>query len=58
MRRYRAIWAAQVAFSFMLVGPRFSDMKLLGYGCAFEQATHALRQPATTPPLPEDQFSY
>jgi len=45
-----------VGISFM--GPRFSDMKLLGFGYAFAQATHALRQPASTPPLPGDQFSY
>ena len=40
------------------IGQRFNDMKLLGYGYAFEQATHALRQPVTTPPLPGDKFSY
>jgi amidase len=39
-------------------GPAYSDMRLLAYGYAFEQATHALRQPATTPPLPGDRFTY
>jgi amidase len=40
------------------IGPDFSEMKLLAFGYAFEQATHALRQPATTPPLPGDRFTY
>ena len=40
------------------VGPEFSDMKLLAFGYAFEQATHTLRQPATTPPLPGERFTY
>lgn len=40
------------------IGPEFSDMKLLALGFAFEQATHALRQPVTTPPLPGDRFTY
>jgi len=40
------------------IGPAYSDMKLLAYGYAFEQATHALRQPTTTPPLPGDRFTY
>jgi amidase len=40
------------------IGPAYSDVKLLAYGYAFEQATHALRQPATTPPLPGDRFTY
>jgi amidase len=39
-------------------GPEFSEMKLLAFGYAFEQATHALRQPATTPPLPGDRFTF
>jgi len=33
-------------------------MKLHAFGYAFEQATHALRQPATTPPLPGDRFTF
>jgi amidase len=40
------------------IGPAYSDMRLLAYGYAFEQATHALRQPTTTPPLPGDRFTY
>ena len=40
------------------VGRDFSDMRLLALGYAFEQATHALRQPAATPPLPGDRFAY
>jgi len=39
-------------------GPQFSDMKLLAFGFAFEQATHALRQPVITPCLPGDKFNY
>ena len=39
------------------IGPEFAEMKLLAFGYAFEQATHALRQPATTPPLPGDRFT-
>jgi amidase len=40
------------------IGPAYSDTKLLAYGYAFEQATHALRQPRATPPLPGDRFTY
>ena len=40
------------------VGREFSDVKMLAYGYAFEQATHALRQPAATPPLPGERFTY
>lgn len=40
------------------IGPEFSDMKLLALGYAFEQATKALRQPATTPSLPGDRFTF
>jgi amidase len=40
------------------IAPAYSDMRLLAYGYAFEQATHALRQPTTTPPLPGDRFTY
>lgn len=45
-----------VGVSFL--GPEFSDQRLLGYGFAFEQRARALRQPATTPPLPGDRFDY
>jgi amidase len=38
--------------------PEFTDMKLLGLGFAFEQATHLLREPASTPELPGEQFTY
>lgn len=37
-------------------GPAFSEPKLLGYGFDFEQATHAIRTPATTPVLPGEQL--
>jgi amidase len=37
-----------------LLGPAFSDGKLLGYGYDFEQATHAIRLPKHTPALPSD----
>ena len=40
------------------VGPEFSDVKLLAFGYAYEQADHALRQPVTTPPLPGERFTY
>jgi len=39
-------------------GPAFSEPKLLAYGYAFEQATHALRQPVNTPSLPGEKFTY
>ena len=39
-------------------GPQFTDTKLLGLGYAFEQATHALRQPVTTPALAGERFGY
>jgi amidase len=45
-----------IGISFL--GPAYSDMRLLAYGYAFEKATHSLRQPATTPPLPGDRFTY
>lgn len=45
-----------VGISFL--GPEFSEQKLLGYGFAFEQKARALRQPATTPPLPGDRIDY
>lgn len=40
------------------IGSEFSDVKLLAFGYAYEQATQALRQPTTTPPLPGDHFTY
>ncbi|GHH60243.1 MULTISPECIES: amidase [Gammaproteobacteria] len=45
-----------VGISFL--GPASSESRLLGYGFAFEQKTHALRQPAQTPPLAGDRFTY
>jgi amidase len=45
-----------VGISFL--GPEFSDQKILGLGFAFEQETHSLRQPPSTPLLPGDQFVY
>lgn len=35
-----------------LLGPAFSEARLLGLGYAFEQATRARRDPVTTPALP------
>ena len=40
------------------IGPEFTEMKLLAFGYAFEQATRAFRQPVTTPPLPGDRFTF
>jgi len=40
------------------IGPEFGEMKLLAFGYAFEQMTHAFRQPATTPPLPGDRLTF
>lgn len=45
-----------VGVSFL--GPASSEQTLLGYGLAFERQTRALRQPATTPPLPGERFDY
>jgi amidase len=45
-----------VGISFL--GPEFTEQKLLGFGFAFEQKTHGLHQPVTTPPLSGDQFTY
>jgi amidase len=39
-------------------GPAFSEAKLLGYGYDFEQATHAIRMPRTTPALAGDRLKY
>ena len=40
------------------IGPEFAEMKLLAFGYALEQAAHAFRQPATTPPLSGDRFIF
>jgi amidase len=45
-----------VGVSFL--GPAFSEQRLLGYGFAFEQQAHGLRQPKTTPPLAGDRFAF
>ncbi|MDR3416171.1 MAG: amidase family protein [Nevskia sp.] len=45
---------AGLPVSISILGPAFSDGKLLGYGYDFEQATHALRLPKYTPALPGD----
>ena len=39
-------------------GPAWSEPKLLGYGYDFEQATHAIVLPRTTPALPADIITY
>jgi amidase len=39
-----------VTISFL--GAAFSEGRLLALGYAFEQATHAIRMPLSTPPLP------
>ena len=52
------VTSAGLPVGISFIGPAFSDMRLLAYGYAFEQATHALRQPRTTPPLPGDRFTY
>lgn len=44
-----------VGVSFL--GSEFSEQRLMGYGFAFEQRTRALREPATTPPLPADRVN-
>ena len=45
--------ALPVGISFM--GPAFSEPKLIALGYSFEQSTHALSRPVTTPPLPNAQ---
>ena len=40
------------------IGDAFSEARLLGYAYAFEQATHAIVAPASTPALPGESFSY
>jgi len=46
--------ASGLPVSISILGPAFSDGKLLGYGYDFEQATHALRLPKNTPVLASD----
>ena len=42
--------------SISILGPAFSDGKLLGYGYDFAQATHGLHLPKYTPELPSDHL--
>jgi amidase len=39
-------------------GQAWSEPKILAIGYAYEQATHALRQPVNTPSLPGESFTY
>jgi len=39
-------------------GPAYSEPKLLAYAYAYEQATHHLVSPGTTPALPGEKFDY
>ncbi len=41
-----------------LLGPRFSEARLIGYAYDFEQATKAIRLPKNTPALKSDKISY
>ena len=43
-----------VTISFL--GQAFSEPKLIGYAYDFEQATHAIAEPKTTPALPSDKL--
>jgi amidase len=45
-----------VTLSFM--GTAFSEARLLGYAYAFEQVSHAIVPPSTTPALPGESFVY
>jgi amidase len=45
---------AGLPITISILGPAFSDGKLLGYGYDFEQATHARRLPKFTPALASD----
>jgi amidase len=45
-----------VTISFL--GRAFDEPRLIGYGYAFEQATHAIRLPKFTPPLKGDVLTY
>lgn len=39
-------------------GPAFSEPKLLAYAYSYEQATHHMVYPSTTPPLPGEKFEF
>lgn len=39
-------------------GPAYSEPTLVGLGYSFEQATQVRRPPATTPPLPGEEFEF
>lgn len=39
-------------------GPAFSEPKLLAYAYSYEQATHHIVSPSTTPALPGEKFDY
>lgn len=41
-----------------LIGPAFSEAKLIGYAYEFEQTTKAIRLPKNTPALKTDTISY
>ncbi|PTY07882.1 glutamyl-tRNA amidotransferase [Opitutaceae bacterium EW11] len=45
-----------VSLSFF--GPAYSEAKLIGYAYDFEQATHGIALPKTTPLLPEDALPF
>ncbi|MFT4046280.1 MAG: amidase family protein [Solimonas sp.] len=47
---------AGLPVSISILGPAFSEAKLLGYGYDFEQATHELRLPKYTPALASDRL--
>jgi amidase len=48
--------AAGLPVTISILGPAFSDGKLLAYGYDFEQATHAWRLPKYTPALASDRI--
>jgi len=48
--------ASGLPVTISILGPAFTDGKLLGYGYDFEQATHALRLPKNTPALASDRI--
>jgi amidase len=50
--------AKKLPVTLSFLGLAWSEPKLLGYGYAFEQATHARISPSTTPALPGESFSY
>lgn len=41
-----------------LIGPAYSDARLLSYAYAYEQATHNRRPPPRTPPLDDEVIAY